>query len=258
MICSTALRGMFPSIGVYVFFLAIALAPSQVISAHTVPAKRASTKPPDIVIGFVGGFVAHDNPVHSEVQLADRLRKEYPADVDVETFESYRGERAHGKILKLLDTNHDGILTAEEKQNAQIIIYGHSWGGSESISLARALQQDGIPVLLTLQVDSVSRFGRNDTTIPANVAQAANFYQPHGLVRGDHDIRAANAARTRIIGNFRFDYEKSPLNCAEYPWYDRVFVKPHTQIECDPIVWDQVESLIRANLPPLTPSSAAQ
>jgi hypothetical protein len=63
-----------------------------------------------------------------------------------------------------------------------------------------------------------------------------------------------DAARTRIIGNFRFDYKASSLNCAEYPWYDRIFVKSHTQIECDPVVWDRVESLIRANLPPVTPS----
>jgi hypothetical protein len=90
------------------------------------------------------------------------------------------------------------------------------------------------------------------------VAQAANFYQPHGLIRGHHDIRAADAARTRIIGNFRFDYEASSLKCAEYPWYDRLFVKPHTQIECDPVVWDQVESLIRANSPQVTASGAAQ
>ena len=124
--------------------------------------------------------------------------------------------------------------------------------------MARALQKDGIPVLLTLQVDSVSRPGSNDTTISANVAQAANFYQPYGLVHGHHDIRAADPARTRIIGNFRFDYKTSSLNCAEYPWYDHVFVKPHTQIECDPAVWDQVESLIRANLLPVTPSRSAQ
>src|SRR4029077_12962998 len=163
------------------------------------------------VIGFVGGFIAHDNPVHSEVQLAARLRKQYPTGVDVETFESYRGERAHQKILKLLDTNQDGTLTVEEKQNARIIIYGHSWGGSQAIYLARALEKDGIPVLLTLQIDSISRPGSNDTTIPANVVQAANFYQSHGLLHGHHDIRAADPGRTRIIGNFLFDYDASPL-----------------------------------------------
>lgn len=255
MIYSTVLRGMLAPIA---FVLATVVTPGQIVSAHPIPADEASTKPPAIVIGFVGGFIAHDNPVHSEVQLAARLRKGYPTGVDVETFESYRGERAERKVLKLLDTNHDGILTVEEKQNARIIIYGHSWGGSESVILARALKKDGIPVLLTLQVDSVSRPGNNDTIIPANVAQAVNFYQPHGLVRGNQDIRAADPVHTRIIGNFRFDYEKSSLNCAEYPWYDRVFVKPHTQIECDPAVWDQVESLIRANLPLVAPGGSAQ
>ena len=37
------------------------------------------TMPPVIVIGFVGGFIKHDNLVHSEVQLAARLRKAYPS-----------------------------------------------------------------------------------------------------------------------------------------------------------------------------------
>jgi hypothetical protein len=254
-ICATVLRWVLPWIGICAFSFAAVLTAGQVISANTVPTNKVSTKPPAIVIGFVGGFIAHDNPVHSEVQLAARLRKEYPAaGVDVETFESYRGEKAQQEIQKLLDTNHDGTLTVEEKQNARIVIYGHSWGGSQGIYLARALEKEGIPVLLTVQVDSASRPGGDDTTIPANVAQAANFYQSHGLLRGHHDIIAADPARTRIIGNFQFDYESSPLKCSEYPWYDRIFVKAHTQIECDPMVWNQVESLIRSNLPPVTPS----
>jgi len=258
MMILTVRRFSFVSMGVLAFLLVAVHSSGQTPASHSFPADEPSTKPPAIVIGFVGGFIAHDNPVHSEVQLAARLRKEYPAGVDVETFESYRGAKAEEDIVKLLDTNHDGILTTEEKQNARIVIYGHSWGGAESIYLARALQKEGIPVLLTLQVDSVSRPGGNDTTIPANVAQAANFYQPHGIIRGDHDIRAADPARTRIIGNFQFDYKKSPLNCPEYPWYDRIFVKPHTQIECDPTIWDRVESLIRANLPQIAPSGQAR
>jgi hypothetical protein len=258
MICSTLLRWIIASTGVGVCFSAAALAPGQNIPSDPVSANEGSTKPPTIVIGFLGGFVAHDNPVHGEVQLAARLRKEYPSGVDVETFENHHGQIAQREILKLLDTNHDGTLTVGEKQNARIIIYGHSWGASESIYLARTLEKNGIPVLLTLQVDSISRSGGNDTTIPANVAQAANFYQSNGLLRGHHDIRAADAARTRIIGNFRFDYETSLLKCTGYPWYDQIFMKPHIQIECDPAVWNQVESLIRANLPPAIQGQAAQ
>jgi hypothetical protein len=217
-------------------------------------APAAGTVSPIIVVGFVGGFIRHDDPVHSEVQLAARLRKAYPSGVVVETFESYHGENARKKIRSLLDPNHDGTLTTAEKQNARIILYGHSWGASEAITVARELEKDGIPILLTIQVDSVSKFHQNDEVIPANVAQAANFYETNGLVHGQTAIRAADPARTKIIGNFQFDYKASPYNCNAYPWYDRIFVKPHTQIECDPNVWKQAEGLIRADLPPATSS----
>jgi hypothetical protein len=257
--CSQIFRTTFAALGIYIFVLATVLANVPVISAQPIPAQEVSIRPPAIIIGFVGGFIAHDNLVHSEVQLAARLRKEYPAGLDVETFESYHGDEARQKIHQLLDENHDGTLTQQEKQGARIIIYGHSWGGAESVYLARALEKDDIPVMLLLQVDTVSRPESNDTIIPANVAEAANFYQSHGLLRGQHDIRAADAAHTRIIGNFQFDYEKSSLQCSEYPWYDRLFfTKPHTQIECDPVVWDRVESLIRSSLLPLTPVPAAR
>ena len=144
----------------------------------------------------------------------------------VETFESYHKGRARKRVLSLLDTNHDGTLTPEEKQNARIIIYGHSWGGSAALAVARRLEKDGIPVLLTVQVDSISMFRKNDAVVPANVARAANFYQPHGLLHGQSEIRAADPARTRILGDFRFDYMAGSYGCEKYPWYDRVFEKP--------------------------------
>lgn len=230
---------------------------SQQGSMHPVISGDPFAESPAMVIGFVGGFVKHDNAVHAEVQLAARLRKQYPAGVDVETFESYHGAQALRKILQLLNVDHCASLTAEEKKNARIIIYGHSWGGSESLVLARALERDGIPVLLTVQVDSVSKPSVNGTVVPPNVLQAANFYQSHGFVHG-HAIRAADPARTRIIGNFRVDYSESPLNCPAYPWYDRLFVKPHTQIECDPDIWNRVDSLIALSLPAAPASPIAE
>ncbi len=204
---------------------------------------------PAIVIGFVGGFVRHDDLVHSPVQLAVRLHEDYPTGVYVEVFENRRRESAHEKILRLLDANHDGQLSTDEKQHARIIIYGVSWGASESIELARELEKDGIPVLLTIQVDSVAKSHQNDALIPANVAAAANFYQPDGLLHGRPKISSVDPAHTRIIGNFRFSYEANPISCTKYPWYDRLLVKSHTEIECDPMVWKQVESLIRSKLP---------
>lgn len=227
-----------------------AVAPGSEVRTPSVPTNTALPNAPQVlVIGFVGGFIKHDNSVHSEVQLAARLRKAFPLGVDVETFESYHGEKAREKVLSFLDANHDRTLTLEEKSKARIVIYGHSWGGSEAITLARKLEKNGIPVLLTVQVDSVSKIHENDAIIPANVAEAVNFYQTNGRLHGQSAIRAADPKQTKIVGNFRFDYTRSAYNCGAYPWYDRVFSKAHTQIECDPMVWKQVESLIRSELP---------
>ena len=63
--------------------------------------------------------------------------------------------KAFRQVLRLLDTDHDGVLTTTEKEQAAIVIYGHGWGASETVSLARRLGQKGIPVLLTIQVDSL-------------------------------------------------------------------------------------------------------
>jgi hypothetical protein len=217
-------------------------------SARPVSTPDAAAAPPAIVIGFVGGFVKQDAMVHSAVQVAAHLRQNYPSGVHVEVIENHHREKAREAIVRFVDTNRDGRLSTEEKRDARIILYGHSWGASEAITLARELGREGIPVLLTIQVDSVSKPGENDKLIPANVAEAANFYQLNGLLHGETRIRAADPERTRIIGNFRFDYKANPLDCKEYPWYDRIFMKAHTEIECDPIVWNQVESLIEAKL----------
>jgi hypothetical protein len=218
-------------------------------ASHAPAPEENRAKPPVIVVGFVGGFVAHDNMVHSGVQLAAHLRDVYPAGVYVEVFENRRREKAHGAILKILDTDHDGKVSDQEKQKARIIIYGISWGASEAISLAKELDGEHIPVLLTIQVDSVAKIGENDEVIPANVGEAANFYQSDGLLRGQPKIRAADETRTRILGNFHFEYKSKNIRCEKYPWYDKTFAKYHTEIECDPAVWDRVESLIRSKLP---------
>jgi hypothetical protein len=167
----------------------------------------------------------------------------------VATFQNRQGDKAREHVLRLLDTDQDGTLSAGEKQNARIIIYGHSWGASQTVTLARQLEKQGIHVLLTIQVDSVSKAGEQDSLIPSNVSQAVNFYQTAGIIHGQSEIRAADPVRTEILGNFRFDYSNHPVRCDEYPWLSRVLMKSHIEIECDPKVWNQVESLIRAKLP---------
>ena len=239
---------MFSFFRVSLLLCALLLVSGEAISQPHAASTSVPTATPVIVIGFVGGFVRHDDRAHTEVQLIDRLREEYASEIFGQTFENHNGKAALKKVLGLLDVNRDGSLSTEERQNARIIIFGHSWGASETVHLARELEKTGIPVLLTIQVDSVSKLGENDSVIPSNVAQAVNFYQLDGFLHGEPRIRAANPTRTRILGNFRSDYKSKPLTCGQYPWWDRAFMKPHIQIECDPAVWDQVASLIRSNL----------
>ena len=205
-------------------------------------------QPPALVIGFVGGFVRHNDKVHQEVQLAARLKDEYPSGVEVKIFENHVARQAHQEILRVLDTDHNGTLSVAEKRNARIVLYGHSWGASETVTMARTLEKDGVPVLLTIQVDSVSKFGQDDRVIPANVAQAINFYQLDGLLHGQRQIVADDPSRTLILGNFQLDYKANPVNCDGYPWYAKMFMKPHIEIESDPTVWNRVEALVRSKL----------
>jgi hypothetical protein len=197
-------------------------------------------------------------PGHSTVQVVEHLRNEHREGVYVQSFANRHRDQAYKEILRRLDGNNDGTLSAEEKHNARIVIFGHSWGASETVTLARKLERDGIPVLLTIQVDSVAKVGQNDSVIPANVGQAINFYQPDGIVHGRPQIRAADPVHTEILGNFRYDYGAKPIRCEGYPWFDRILVKAHTEIECDPKVWSQVESLIYKKLSPEAPATAAR
>ncbi len=229
--------------------LAIVLAGAHATRA-TPPQPNNPDEAPAIVIGFVGGFVSRDNRVHSVVQLAETLQQRHPSGVDVEVFENRHVNQAHQRVLSLLASNSHGILTSEEKKDARIALYGHSWGGAAVVQLARDLQHDGIPVLLTVQVDAVPRHFENASVIPSNVLEAANFYQTHGVVHGVKSIRAEDPSRTRIIGNYRLDYTNSPAPCANYPWFDRHILKSHTDIECDPVVWSKVASLITSAITP--------
>jgi hypothetical protein len=233
-------------------FGAAACSVAPVTPRHDWPAlPPASEVPPDfsvIVVGFVGGVVKHDDPIRSEVKLAEHLRAEYPRGVYVETFENRHLKKALQMILARLGADRSGLLSENEKRQARIILYGHSWGGSAMVELARKLDERGIPVLLTVQVDSVKRLGLDDSVIPSNVMRAVNFYQPNGMIHGRSEIRAADPTKTQIFGNFRFDYKEHPLHCPEYPWYDRAFAKTHTEMDCDPAVWSQVDALIQQQI----------
>jgi len=204
----------------------------------------ANASAPVIVVGFVGGFVRHDDLRHSEVQLARKLQASHPEHLRVAMFQNWHRKAAHQAILQWLDTGQDGHLTDEDKHGAQIILFGHSWGGAAVISLARELQQEKIPVLLTIQVDSIAKPGHDDRVVPANVAYAVNFYQMRGLLHGRPRLTAADPEQTNILGDFFQDYNKPAAECRQYPWLTRHLFPGHTAIECDPQVWSQIEDLI--------------
>jgi hypothetical protein len=228
---------------------------TRAAAEQTQYASIASDTAPALVVGFVGGFVHSNDLRHSEVQITRQIRAAYGDRVRVLIYENRRSAEAHRAILNWLkkasQTTDPEAGADHETRKVRIVLFGHSWGASAVVSLARRLQRDGVPISLTIQVDSVAKNGEDDSLIPANVIEAVNFYQTRGLLHGQAKIRAADPSRTRILGNFHFTYEKEPAECRAYPWYDRLLFKGHTSIECDPHVWSQVEELIRTRLPPL-------
>jgi len=221
-------------------------------AAGSLPSAPASY----ILVGFAGGFVRHDNPHHGPVKLAQRIQQDLPKGDSIQVFENRHRKAAFKAILGLLDRNHDGVLSNQEKSEAHIILFGHSWGASAVVVLSRQLARAGIPVLLTVQVDSVPKPWQSDRVIPDNVAEAVNFYQPHGLLHGEGHITAADDSKTQILGNYRFDYQKQPVHCQGGSWFQRVFTPSHLQSQCDPRLWSQVEGLVRQHMEP--PPAAIQ
>ncbi len=209
----------------------------------------AQTTPSAIVVGFMGGFVHVDDVRRGEVKMVEQLRATFGNRAHVELFRNRDKERAHKLILKWLGDNSDGSLSSDEIHGMPIILFGNSWGGSAMISLAQELKAEEIPVLLTIQVDSIRRHGVNDSIIPANVAEAVNYYQNGGMLHGCSRITAEDESRTKILGNFRFQYHGIPAECQQYPWYERLLIKGHIAIDCDPLVWTRVQKLIQAHLP---------
>ncbi len=197
-----------------------------------------------IVIGFVGGFARSTDQGHPEVQFAEYLQDHYQSGIYAKVFENHHGREALNTVLRLLDSDGNGTLSISEKKQAGIILYGHSWGAAETVLIARELGRRGIPVLLTIQVDSIAKPGRNESMIPPNVENAINLYQSRGPLHGLEKIIATDPAQTRIIGNLHMTYEGRSINCNNYPWFARVFNKPHHEVENDPRVWTLAASLI--------------
>ena len=210
---------------------------------------QAATGDKLILIGFMGGNVHAGNLAHREAREAMELERRYPLGLHAVVFANRDGDAALRSVLAMLGAGPDGRLSAREKSAARIVIYGHSWGASETVTLARRLNKLGIPVLLTIQIDSVAKSNQDDGSIPPNVHEAVNFYQNQGLLHGRSAIVAMDPKQTTILGNYESSYREHQVSCAGFSWIARTFMRPHIEIENDPSVWTRIEALIRTQMP---------
>lgn len=190
----------------------------------------------------MGGREPWNNDNRNVRKLALKLRSMHGSEICVETVENKKRALAIELITKAFDRNRDGKLDEREQASIRLILYGQSFGGAAVVKLARQLKKMDVPVTLMIQVDSI---GRGDRVIPSNVALAANLYQRNGwFIRGEPEIRADDPARTKIAGNFEFDYSRKQIDVSKVPFMKKAFRVAHTRMEYDPDVWAKVEELI--------------
>jgi pimeloyl-ACP methyl ester carboxylesterase len=219
---------------------AVAPCRGQVFSDFTapLPLKPGNT----LVIGFLGGWERWDDSNRAVRKLALKLREERHQGVFVETISNHERRLALELVWKAFDWNQNGRIDPEERAGARIILYGQSMGGAAAVKLARELKALQIPVLLTVQIDSV---GSSDGVIPSNVSAAANLFQHDGPpIMGRKSIRAEDPSRTRILGNFQYRYWFRNVDMSSASWPRKTLGGAHARMEQDPKVWEQVERLI--------------
>lgn len=204
-----------------------------------------------LVIGFMGGRDSWDNREVGAGHLAVRLRQRQVPGLHVVTVENRRRNLALQLVERAFDRDLNGLLDERERASARLILYGQSFGGAAVVKFARRLKRIGVPVLLSVQIDSV---GFNDETIPSNVRSAANLFQSDGyFIRGPREIRAEDPRVTNIVGNFRYSYRRRFIDVSHLPWHKTILRKAHARMDRDPDVWRKVEELILPALRRSTP-----
>ncbi len=195
-----------------------------------------------MILGFQGGRDSWDDPKPGVARLAQKLRSLNLPGVHVDTVENQKRNLAMKLIRNAFDFDGNRHLTEDGKKNVRLIVYGMSFGGAAVVKLARQLDEENLPILLTVQVDSI---GRDDAEIPPNVKRAANLFQRSGkIIHGEPEIRAQDPSRTQILGNFEYDYRNSSIDISNVSWIKKIFRAAHTKMDHDPAVWSSVEQLI--------------
>ena len=195
-----------------------------------------------LILAFLGGRDSWDDVEVGVGRLAAKLRGLGLAGVHVETVENRKRDIALELVRDSLDRNRDRTLDPAERETARLILYGQSFGGAAVVKFARQMDALGVPVRLTVQVDSV---GIGDEEIPPNVGAAANLFQQNGfLIRGESRIRAADPTRTRVLGNFEYDYDDRDIDLSGLSWFKTIGRVAHAKMDRDPEVWARVEALL--------------
>jgi len=205
----------------------------------------------------MGGIEPWDAAQLPVRKMALELRSMNLPNVYVETVENRHRKVALKLIRNAMNFDAQKKKGVQPSASVGLILYGHSLGGDAVVKLAQELKKMGVPVRLTIQIDSV---GMDDRTIPPNVARAVNFYQRNGpLIRGRSEIRAEDPQKTAILGNFKYDYKDKEIDDSALPWPARVVGGSHAKMECDPEIWARVKELILREIqsPPAQESSVA-
>jgi hypothetical protein len=152
-----------------------------------------------IYLGMVGALELANNSRSGLVQIRETLGQSAYPDVCAKTFSPYVWRSGLHYVLKHFPS-HPGPLTQEDLDHApKVVLVGHSMGGWAVISVARNLKSRGIPVELSIQVDSV---GITDQTVPNNVKAAAIFHARDILTfMTTKKIRAEEPSQTKLLAN---------------------------------------------------------
>ena len=157
-----------------------------------------------LILGFLGGLERWDDESRGVRKLAMKIDALKLSNVHIETLENRKRDLAIRFIRNTFDQDQNGFLDDRERNSARLILYGHSLGGAAVVETSRELKRMGVPILLTVQIDSVDLV-YDDHLIPSNVKRAANLFQNDGwILRGEDRIEPENPDKTKIIANIRF------------------------------------------------------
>jgi hypothetical protein len=156
-----------------------------------------------LYVGIVGGLETPNNKRSGIVQVRDTLRDPAYTEVCARTFSPYDWMAGRSWILSHFPQHTGPMTEIELGQAPKVVLACHSLGGWAVISVARSLDREGIPVELTVQVDSV---GITDHTVPKNVKEAAIFHARDILMfMTTKEIKTEDANRTKLVANIRVE-----------------------------------------------------